>query len=126
MEALRLTMNRTKPWFKDVLQIAHVEKTPGVRAAVRFPLNLPLTLHVDGQTVEAKTENVSASGISLVTTQAMKPGQWIRFRLKMSGEAMGTAKDVHVACEGRVVRCQPKEDMFRIAATIDAYNFSEP
>lgn len=118
-------MDGTKPWFKDVLQIAHSEKAPGVRAAVRFPLNLPVTVHLDDETVEATTENVSASGISLLTARAMKPGQQIRFQLNMPGEAMGVAKDVHISCRGRVVRCQAKEEGFLVAATIDNYSFFE-
>jgi hypothetical protein len=118
-------MDGTKPWFKDVLKIAHAENTPGVRAAVRFPLNIPVTVHLDEKTVEAKTENVSASGISLLTTQAITPGQPIRFCLNMPGEAMGIARDVHISCYGRVVRCQPRAEKFLIAATIDNYKFSK-
>ena len=118
-------MDETKPWFKDVLKRAQPEKTPGVRAAVRFPLHLPVELAVDGKTLEARTENVSASGISLVTSAAVKPGKRIRFQLRMPGEVMGAAKDVQIACEGRVVRCKAVESDFLIAATIDAYKFAE-
>ncbi len=118
-------MNEMKPWFKDVLKIAQADSATGVRAAVRFPLSMPVTVHWDETTVEAKTENVSASGISLLTTQAMKPGQPIRFQLNMPGQAMGVAKDVHISCQGRVVRCQARKDAFLVAATIDNYRFSD-
>ena len=118
-------MDETKPWFKDVLKVAQPEKTPGVRAAVRFPLHLPVELFVEGATFEARTENVSASGISLVTTAAVKPGKRIRFQLRMPGEEMGTSKDVQIACEGRVVRCTAVSGEYQIAATIDAYTFAE-
>ena len=118
-------MDETKPWFKGVLKIAQPEKTPGVRAAVRFPLHLAVELFVGDATLEARTENVSASGISLVTKVAVKTGQRIRFQLRMPGEEMGTEKDVQIVCEGRVVRCQAVEDKYRIAATIDAYTFTE-
>ena len=118
-------MNEMKPWFKDVLKIAHAEVATGVRAAVRFPLNMPVTVHWDEKSLEARTENVSASGISLLTSQAMTPGQAIRFQLNMPGEAMGAAKDVHIACQGRVVRCQAREGEFLVGATIDNYRFSE-
>lgn len=119
-------MDETKPWFKDVLKIAQAEKTPGVRAAVRFPLQLAVELAVDGRTLEARTENVSASGISLVTSASVKPGKRIRFQLRMPGEVMGTAKDVQIDCEGRVVRCRAFEGSYQVAATIDAYRFAEP
>ncbi len=118
-------MDGTKPWFKDVLKVAHSEKAPGVRAAVRFPLNLPVTVHLEDETVEARTENVSASGIALLTAREMNPGERIRFLLNMPGEAMGVAKDVHISCQGRVVRCQAKEEEFLVAATIDNYSFFE-
>lgn len=118
-------MDELKPWFKDVLRIAQAEKSPGVRAAVRFPLHLSVKLVVDGKQLEAKTDNVSASGISLVTSVAVKPGKRIRFQLQMPGEVLGTPADVHIACEGRVVRCQAVEGSFQLAATIDAYRFLE-
>ncbi len=118
-------MNEMKPWFKDVLKIAQAESATGVRAAVRFPLNLPVTVYWDEKSVAAKTENVSASGISLLTSEAMNPGQIIRFQLNMPGEAMGAAKDVRISCQGRVVRCQARDGAFLLAATIDNYRFSE-
>ncbi len=119
-------MDESKPWFKDVLKIAQPDKSPGVRSAVRFPLQLSVILIVDGRELEAKTENVSANGISLWVAERVMPGQEIRFRLKLQGEVLGTTKDVLVTCEGRVVRCEAVDDAFQVAATIDAYQFSEP
>ncbi len=119
-------MDESKPWFKDVLKIAQPEKSPGVRSAVRFPLQLTAILTVNGRELEAKTENVSANGISLWIAESVMPGQEIRFQLKMQGDVLGTTRDVVVTCEGRVVRCEAVDDAFQVAATIDAYQFSEP
>ena len=119
-------MDEEKPWFKDVLKIVHAEKSPGVRAAVRFPIHLQVEMVCDGRTQEARTENVSANGISLVTREKLRLGRRLRIRMLMPHDVLGTPKDVHVLCKGRVMRCEAVEQGYLVAATIDSYSFSEP
>jgi hypothetical protein len=118
-------MNTRKHQLRNAFHIAQSAAAPGVRAAVRFPLQLSVVLDMDGETVQATTENVSASGISLLAEASLKLGRRVNFELRMPGDVLGTLQDVRVTCKGRVVRCQLAESGYRIAATIDEYSFLE-
>jgi hypothetical protein len=96
-----------------------------VRCAVRFPLELPVSLSSGQEQFNAITGNVSASGVLLLLDRELPVGQEIRFSLRMPSAALGTPHDVLVECTGRVVRCSISQNRFSAAATIDEYKFAE-
>ncbi len=118
-------MSSSKPWFKNVLSFSQREKSPEVRCAVRFPLNLTVVLKTGQEEFSATTENVSASGIYLLTDRPVSAGSQIAFSMRMPGAVLGTPNDVLVHCRGRVVRCTSDNNGFHVAATIDEYTFAE-
>ena len=99
--------------------------TAELRSAVRFPLQIPVTVFAGDETLEATTVDISANGVLFVTTTVLPLQMQVQFTLKMPAEAMGTTVDVIVHCGGRVVRCTSSGDLTRIAAMIDEYYFSQ-
>lgn len=100
--------------------------TPPVelRAAVRFPLSIPISVLTALGEMAATTVNISANGILFELAKALQVGTSVSFTIQMPAEAMGTPADVMVNCSGRVVRCTPEKDLWRVAALIDKYYFS--
>lgn len=96
-----------------------------VRCAVRFPLALPVLVHLDGRDLPAVTRNVSASGVLFEIAEPVQVGISIDFQLRMPGPVLGAAHDVLVHCTGRVVRCSVGHRQHFAAATIDEYRFAE-
>ena len=96
-----------------------------VRCAVRFPLSLPVVLSADDEEFSAATVNVSASGALFITDRKIPTATLIGFSLRMPGEILGTPRDVLVHCRGRVVRCNPSQNGYHTAATIDEYKFAD-
>ena len=95
------------------------------RCAVRFPLELPITVYWNGDPLPATTHNVSASGVLFETETPIHVGELIAFSMRMPGTILGTPNDVLVECRGRVVRCSLSYPQPRVAATIDDYRFVE-
>jgi hypothetical protein len=104
------------------------ERAVELRAAVRFPLRVPITINTDAGDLPAVTENISASGVLFELGSSLAIGTIVSFIIKMPAEAMGTPTDVVLHCTGRVVRCTPdsKTDAqtTHVAAVIDKYHFS--
>jgi hypothetical protein len=96
-----------------------------VRAAVRFPLSLPVVISTEDGRYTAQTSNVSASGVLFEMNAPLPIGEDIRFSLRMPGQILGSAHDVLVHCHGRVVRCSMSQAQSQVAATIDEYEFVE-
>jgi PilZ domain len=99
-----------------------------LRAAVRFPLRVPVTISTETGDLPAVTENISASGVLFELGTSLAVGSSLSFTIKMPAEAMGTPTDVVLHCTGRVVRCTPdvKKEVqtTHVAAVIDKYHFS--
>jgi hypothetical protein len=96
-----------------------------VRAAVRFPLALPVVVQAGSVEHTALTRNVSASGVLFELSGPLRVGETISFSLRMPGAVLGTPHDVLVDCRGRVVRCSKSQAKSHVAATIDEYQFVE-
>jgi hypothetical protein len=94
-----------------------------VRCAVRFPLELPVQVELDGETVRAVTCNLSSSGILMTSSVAVPVGTLLHFLLTMPSHVLGCEEDVLVRCTGRVVRCKADSTEFLIAVTLDEYIF---
>ncbi|HTZ60787.1 MAG TPA: PilZ domain-containing protein [Acidobacteriaceae bacterium] len=112
----------------DISTAAASERPIELRAAVRFPLRVPITITTETADLPAVTENISASGVLFEVATALAVGSNVSFTIKMPAEAMGTPTDVVLHCTGRVVRCTPdvKTDVQtkHVAAVIDKYYFS--
>jgi hypothetical protein len=100
------------------------ESSEPVRAAVRFPLRLPLSLQTPEGDVQATTENVSATGVLFETDLPLEMNTHVEFKLAIPAAVLGTAADVTVQCTGHVVRHSQSESGRKAAAVvIDKYTF---
>jgi hypothetical protein len=100
------------------------EPSVELRAAVRFPLCIPVLVTTEFGEKTAMTENISAIGILFKLAEPLNIGSSVSFTIKMPAEAMGTPADVVVNCNGRVVRSTSGETGWQVAAVIDKYYFS--
>ncbi|HEX3941909.1 MAG TPA: PilZ domain-containing protein [Acidobacteriaceae bacterium] len=95
-----------------------------LRAAVRFPLRIPISVLTHLGQMDAMTVNISANGILFEVEKPVEVSSSVSFTIQMPAEAMGTPGDVMVNCSGRVVRCKPEQKLWQVAALIDKYYFS--
>jgi hypothetical protein len=108
----------------DITTAGTTERTVELRAAVRFPLCVPITIRTEAGDLAAVTENISANGVLFEVATALVVGSSVSFTIAMPAEAMGTPTDVVLNCTGRVVRCTPDVKTMHVAAVIDQYHFS--
>lgn len=92
-----------------------------VRTAVRFPMQLLVTLETDAGPVEAETVNVSSAGLLFVAAVLPPIGSKIVFQMAMPSAVTGAAEDVSVHCVGRIVRHARVGNTNQAAAVIDEY-----
>ncbi len=111
-------------------QVAALSETPAlvipirqnpVRAAVRFPIQLPLTIKTVYGEFEGMTENISANGLLLVCAYLPEFDGAIEFTMAMPAEILGMETDVCIHCIGRIVRREPGPDRIKAAIVIDEY-----
>jgi hypothetical protein len=100
------------------------ERPVELRAAVRFPLCVPITVSTETGDLPAVTENISANGVLFQVAVPLEKGSAVGFTVSMPAEAMGTPTDVVLHCTGRVVRCTPDVKTNHVAVVIDEYHFS--
>ncbi len=93
-----------------------------VRTAVRFPLQLEVTLFSAQGECHAVTENVSANGMLFLAEDVPDVGTQVKFELKMPAAIMGGHEDVVLHCVGRIVRHTMSEGRTGAAAVIDEYS----
>jgi c-di-GMP-binding flagellar brake protein YcgR len=94
-----------------------------LRAAVRFPLRLPVAITTSGEELQAETQDISAGGMLFHLQSEMTVGSPIQFRISMPAAVLGASTDVLVTGLGRVVRCSHEGERQAIAAVIDEYRF---
>jgi hypothetical protein len=92
-----------------------------VRSAVRFPMQLPLTVQTDFGAFKAVTENVSANGLLFVCDSLPKLNSEVEFTMTMPSSIMGSDKDVSVHCVGRIIRHEHDGAVKKAAVVIDEY-----
>ena len=97
-------------------------QTDPVRAAVRFPLHLEVTLHWGEGAVTAMTDDVFSSGILFHADTVPPVNASVEFSLTMPAAIMGQTHDVVLQCVGRVVRHQQTGGKYMAAAVIDEYS----
>src|ERR1700761_8894445 len=108
----------------DISTAVATERLIELRAAVRFPLCVPITIRTESGDLPAVTENISANGVLFELATELAVGSPVSFTIAMPAEAMGTPTDVVLSCSGRVVRCTPDVKTTHVAAVIDKYHFS--
>jgi hypothetical protein len=101
--------------------VAHPIRQNPVRSAVRFPMQLPLTIQTDFGVYKAVTENVSANGLLFVCDDLPRLDTEIEFTLTMPSSIMGSDKDVSVHCVGRIIRHEQDNGIKKAAVVIDEY-----
>ncbi len=92
-----------------------------MRAAVRFPVKLAVSLRAADQSYQATTEDISANGLLFSGDRLPAVDSVIEFTLNMPSEVMGSPTDVEVHCLGRVVRHERQGSLEQAAAVIDEY-----
>lgn len=98
-------------------------KVAEMRSAVRFPLKLQISVKSAQGEQKAETRNISAGGVLFDVDTDLKVGSNIEFSIAMPADVLGTANDVLVNCQGRVMRCAPEDGRRAVAAVIDEYRF---
>ena len=94
-----------------------------LRSSVRFPIQLPIAVLAKTQRHEAVTSDISAGGVLFHMDADVAVGSEIHFSIVMPASVLGTPADVHVQCNGRVIRCVEQDGKRAVAAVIDEYKF---
>ena len=99
------------------------------RTGRRFPVSLPIRLEGGDAKSDpvGSTDNMSAAGVYLVLDRSLDPGTVIKFEMTIPADVIGAPQDMHVRCEGRVLRSDPKGPQQNgVACVIDNYEFVRP
>jgi hypothetical protein len=98
------------------------------RTGKRFPLELPIKIHKEGASGDAKgtTGDLSAAGVYIRADAAMEVGSPVEFEITLPPDVTGGQESVKIACKGRVVRSDSTggtPDGKGVACVIDSYEF---
>ena len=91
----------------------------------RFDLRLPFEIVAGESKTKPKvqsrceTRNLSSCGVLFTSKAPVEIGASIEYMITLP-KVPGTRKDVRLRCTGKVVR---REEQWRIAATLDRYEF---
>jgi hypothetical protein len=98
----------------------HLER----RAAQRFEVHLPVSVHFDGATIPGFTQNLSARGIFLYTEPDIPEGAGVELTFMMPSE-ITLGESIPVRGRGRVLRNVPTKGSRRngIAVQLEAYEY---
>jgi hypothetical protein len=95
------------------------------RVSRRFTMTLPITLREAGSKsdeLQAETRDVSFRGLYFTTDKQLEVGTQIEFVLTLPKQ-ITLATDVHIHCNGLVVRVEPNRGRTGVAAQIERYEF---
>lgn len=93
------------------------------RGAVRYPVQLWVTVLAKGHEYEALTEDLSASGCLLRLREPLREGQQIDFLVEIPAGTLDFSVTAAVHCSGRIVRSYWNKGQPFAAAVIDEYRF---
>jgi hypothetical protein len=98
------------------------------RTGKRFPLELPIKIHKENTSGDAKglTGNLSAAGVYIRADASLEVGSPVEFEITLPPDVTGGQENVVIQCKGRVVRTDPSgtsEDGRGVACVIDSYEF---
>jgi len=96
-----------------------------IRTSRRFPVQLPLKVLGNDNIPAGNTANISAAGVYLWVDRTMEVGSTMEFEMTIPKDSIGAGGDVHVHCQGRVVRCDVSQEPGHIgvACVIEGYEF---
>jgi hypothetical protein len=79
------------------------------RTGKRFPLELPIKLHTEHASGDAKgtTGNLSAAGVYIRADASLEVGSPVEFEITLPPDVTGGQENVMIQCKGRVVRTDP-------------------
>jgi len=99
--------------------------TTDLRKAQRFDLSLPIELATDGAGKSSVTKNLSSCGVLFTSDAHMPPGEPIQYSISLPTGLL--------ICVGKVIRSEKhapkvggKSKGFRVAATMERYEFVRP
>jgi len=93
------------------------------RGAVRYPVQLPVTVLAEGHQYEALTEDLSASGCLLRLRKPLREGLQIDFLVEIPAGTLDFSVTAAVHCSGRIVRSYWNKGQPFAACVIDEYRF---
>jgi PilZ domain len=98
------------------------------RTGKRFPLELPIKIHKESASGDAKgtTGNLSAAGVYIRADASLEIGSPVEFEITLPPDVTGGQENVVIQCKGRVVRTDPtgsSPDGKCVACVIDTYEF---
>jgi hypothetical protein len=98
-------------------------KYSDLQSAVRFPIELPIS--VKSMTGESQTtsQNISSNGVLFHLDADMPIGSPVDFTISMPAEILGAESDVQIDCRGRVVRSVDEQGRRGVGVVIDEYRF---
>lgn len=98
------------------------------RTGKRFPLHLPIKIHNESASADAKgtTGNLSAAGVYIRADASLEIGSPVEFEITLPPDVTGGPENVVIQCKGRVVRTDPSGSAPEgkgVACVIDSYEF---
>jgi hypothetical protein len=98
------------------------------RTGKRFPLELPIKIHHENASGDAKglTGNLSAAGVYIRADASLEIGSPVEFEITLPPDVTGGQESVTIQCKGRVVRTDPtgaSAEGKGVACVIDSYEF---
>ena len=94
-----------------------------IRTSRRFPVQLPLKVSGEQGSPVGLTENMSSAGVYLWLDGVLEVDSSVDFEITIPGDTIGADHDVHLQCQGRVIRCDrdPQQGRSGVACVIEQY-----
>ena len=96
---------------------------PDMQSAMRFPIQLPISVKSKAGESAAHTQNISANGVLFQVDSDMPVGSMVDFTISLPAEVVGAEANVQIDCRGRVVRNFEEDGRRGVGVVIDEYRF---
>jgi len=97
-----------------------------LQSAVRFPIQLPISVKSKAGERQTETQNISANGVLFRLDAEMPVGAPVDFTISLPASVLGSEADVQIDCRGRVARSFEDQGRRGVAVVIDEYRFERP
>ena len=94
-----------------------------MQSAMRFPIQLPISVKSNAGESAAQTQNISANGVLFQVDSDMPVGSMVDFTISLPAEVVGAEANVQIDCRGRVVRNVEEDGRRGVGVVIDEYRF---
>jgi hypothetical protein len=98
-------------------------KYSDLQSAVRFPIELPISVKSMAGESRTTSQNISSNGVLFHLDADMPIGSPVDFTISMPAEILGAESDVQIDCRGRVVRSVDEQGRRGVGVVIDEYRF---